>query len=205
VALARLDEMGVLYPCFCTRAEIKQEIENSQSAPHGPEGVLYPGTCRNLSLKEREMKISTKIPYALRLNTKKALQFVRRVLSFKEKGGNIRAQPETLGDVVLARKEIPTSYHLSVVFDDHLQGITHIIRGEDLFHATHIHCLLQILLGFRTPEYHHHLLLAGPDGHRLAKRDKALTLQSLRQEGKTIPEIEDLMESYGGKLGKLPF
>lgn len=204
-ALEKLDGMGVLYPCFCTRAEIAAEIKNSASAPHGPEGPLYPGTCRTLTRKERERKSQAGIPFAIRLDTGKAQKWTKGDLVFREKGKEILARPETLGDVVLARKDTPTSYHLSVVVDDALQGITHIIRGLDLLHATHIHRLLQAVLGFESPEYFHHSLLVGEDGKRFAKRDKSLTLQSLISSGKTKEEIEALMASYGGSLRELPF
>ncbi len=204
-AQTQLDALGVLYPCFCSRADIRAEIKNSTNAPHGPEGPLYPGTCKGLSKTERLAKTKSDLPYAIRLDTRKAIEKIYGDLFFNEKGQKIMAQPKILGDVVLARKETPSSYHLSVVVDDHLQGITHIIRGEDLFHTTHIHCLLQNLLGFKTPEYHHHILLKDPDGNRFAKRDKSLTLQSLFKEGKNLKDIENLIISHAGTLAELPF
>ncbi|MEE8295938.1 MAG: tRNA glutamyl-Q(34) synthetase GluQRS [Sphingomonadales bacterium] len=204
-ALNQLDDKGVLYPCFCSRAEIRQEIKNSTGAPHGPEGPLYPGTCRKLLEEEKAEKIKNNLPFAIRLNTEKALKVVGENLFFKENGTKIKADPKNLGDVVLGRKETPSSYHLSVVVDDHLQNITHIIRGQDLFHTTPIHCLLQKLLGFQTPEYHHHALLVGEDGKRFAKRDKSITLESLKKDGRTISEIERLIAGCGGSLEELPF
>lgn len=204
-ALDRLEEMRVLYPCFCSRAEITREIRNSTNAPHGPEGPLYPGTCRELSAAEKAQNIKDGVPFAVRLDTEKALKLVARNLFFNEQGNKTKADPKNLGDVVLARKESPSSYHLSVVVDDHLQGISHIIRGQDLFHTTPVHCLLQTLLGYQTPEYHHHVLLKNKDGKRFAKRDQSKTLESLKREGRTLPEIEDLMVQCGGSFEELPF
>ncbi len=176
--LENLQSRGLLYPCFCTRAE----IASAQSAPHLMEGQ-YPGTCRHLSEPERTRRMASGQPYALRLDTERACRVTGSLRFFEETIGWITAQPQLLGDVVLARKDTPTSYHLCVVHDDLLQQITHIIRGEDLRDATHIQVLLQALLGYETPIYVHHKLLAGPDGKRLAKRDKALTLRALRAAG----------------------
>jgi len=177
-ALAQLDSRGLLYPCFCTRAEIAR----AQSAPHGAEPV-YPGTCRHLGPHEAAARIAAGAPHALRLNLERALAQAGPLRFFEESQGWITAQPQRLGDAVLARKDIPTSYHLCVVHDDAAQGITHVIRGEDLFEATHLHVLLQALLGLPTPIYAHHPLLRDASGRRLAKRDGAQTLRSLRQSG----------------------
>jgi len=182
VALGRLQERGLLYPCFCTRAEIAL----AQSAPHGVEGV-YPGTCRTLSPEARAARIAAGAPYALRLDVAAARRCVGELRFFEEGAGWIEAQPERLGDVVLARKDTPSSYHLCVVHDDALQEITRVIRGEDLREATHIHVLLQALLGLPTPVYAHHRLLTDATGRRLAKRDKAATLRDMRAAG-TKPE-----------------
>lgn len=183
-ALDRLDEAGVLYPCFCTRAEIAAEIARSPSAPHGPEGPLYPGTCRSLSPEERRARIEAGEPYALRLDVSAAMARVSGTLSWQDRhAGKVIAQPESLGDVVLARRDVPASYHLASVVDDHLQGVNLIVRGEDLFPATHVHSLLQALLGYEPPAYYHHGLLLDADGKRFAKRDKSVTLASLRAAG----------------------
>ena len=179
-ALERL--RGLLYPCFCTRAEIAR----AQSAPHGVEGV-YPGTCRALAPEFRAARIAAGAPYALRLDVAAARRCVGALRFCEEATGWVEAEPERLGDVVLARKDTPTSYHLCVVHDDALQGITHVIRGEDLREATHIHVLLQALLGLPTPIYAHHKLLTDASGKRLAKRDKAATLREMRAAG-TTPE-----------------
>jgi len=185
-ALERLEGLGVLYPCFCTRAEIAAEIQAAGGAPQGPAGPLYPGTCRRLSPAERAVRLAEGGDHALRLDIGKALALAGGGLTwFDEKAGLQAARPELLGDVVLARKETPASYHLAVTVDDALQEITLVTRAIDLFPATHIHRLLQALLGLPTPCYHHHGLVMGEDGVRLAKRDKALTLAAMREAGET--------------------
>ncbi|MGE4483036.1 tRNA glutamyl-Q(34) synthetase GluQRS [Acidocella sp.] len=183
-ALTSLQAQGLLYPCFCTRAEIAK----AQSAPHAHENI-YPGTCRALPLAIRTQRMEAGHPYALRLDTKRACHSVGPLRFFDEALGWVMAEPWRLGDIVLARKDVPTSYHLCVVHDDSLQGVTHVIRGEDLREATHIQVLLQALLGYETPVYVHHKLLLGADGKRLAKRDKALTLQALRVSGLSPDKI----------------
>ena len=196
--LAQLQTMGIVYPCFCTRAEIKAEIERSVSAPHGPEGPLYPGTCRNLPTREAGKRILAGESHAWRLDLEKALSKIpdRNRLNWYDIGvGDVRSEPEQLGDVVLARKDIATSYHLAVVHDDALQDITHVTRGKDLFHATHLHVLLQALLGFPMPVYHHHDLITDEDSQRLATRDRARTLQALRDDGVTAEEIKAQLEN----------
>ena len=199
-ALARLDEMGLIYPCFCTRKEIRAEIKRVNEAPHDAtkdkRGPVYPGTCRVLYSDDRDMRISTGDPYALRLNMQKAIYLAEQShgnLAWMDlDAGEQRATPEIFGDVVLARKDEPTSYHLSVVVDDAAQGINLITRGEDLRDVTHVHCLLQALLDFEVPEYRFHHLLTDENGKRFAKRDKSLTLQTLRGEGKTPDDIRKM-------------
>lgn len=189
-ALARLEALGVLYPCFCTRADIQREIAASPAAPHGPDGPLYPGTCRHLVTAERARRMAAGEPYALRLDIDKALAGLPAPLTFHDAGhGTITAEPGQFGDVVLARKETPASYHLSVTVDDHLQGVTLVTRGEDLLLATHVHRLLQALLGYAVPAYRHHPLLLDEHGQRFAKRNRSVTLQSLRESGATAAEI----------------
>jgi glutamyl-Q tRNA(Asp) synthetase len=182
--LERLRARGLLYPCFCTRADIQRHVV--ASAPHGPDGgPLYPGTCRGLSEAERAAR--TDEPHALRLDMARA---VIPGLTFEEEGeGTILADPARFGDAVLARKDTPTSYHLCVTHDDALQGVTLVTRGEDLKPATHLHRLLQALLDRPTPVYAHHKLLTDASGRRLAKRDKAMTLRDLRASGMTPEEI----------------
>lgn len=193
-ALQVLKAKGLLYPCFCTRKEIHEEIERSTAAPHGPEGPLYPGTCRHLSKKEQDEKIAAGLPYALRLDVAKARALAPRDFGWTDLyRGDQKATPEILGDVVLARKGMAASYHLCVVVDDHLQGVTLVTRGEDLFYASHLHRLLQHLLRYDPPQWAHHPLLLDAEGKRFAKRDNAVTLQHLRAEGKTPTEIIQLI------------
>lgn len=200
-ALARLDALGVLYPCFCTRKDIAAEAARSIEAPHdretGPEGPLYPGICRRLDPGERRARLAAGRPHALRLDAAQAGILAERQaggpLLWEEEGGGlggiITVDPRVNGDVVLARKEIPASYHLAVTVDDALQGVTLVTRGRDLFAATHVHRLLQALLGLRAPRYHHHVLITDSAGRRLAKRDGATTLRSLREAGHSPAEV----------------
>jgi glutamyl-Q tRNA(Asp) synthetase len=186
--LSELSDRGLLYPCFCTRAEILREVSASIAAPHGPDGSpLYPGTCRLLSPAERTDRIAAGERFALRLDMQAAS---RPRLDYHEEGhGRIECHPERFGDVVLARKDAPASYHLCVTHDDALQGVTLVTRGEDLIPATDLHRLLQALMGWPAPVYSHHRLLVDASGRRLAKRDNAVTLRSLRAEGKSARAI----------------
>tara|TARA_R110002072_G_scaffold14810_13_gene60639 strand:+ start:4216 stop:5055 length:840 start_codon:yes stop_codon:yes gene_type:complete len=191
-ALTQLGEAGLVYPCFCTRGDIQREIAGALAAPHGPDGPLYPGLCRGLSNSERRDRRESGQTFALRLDMAKARQRSGALTWRDLNKGDIDARPETLGDVVLARKDIGTSYHLAVTLDDALQGITLVTRGEDLFHATHLHRLLQALLDLPVPRWHHHRLLTDTQGRRLAKRHNALSLRSLREAGKTPAEVRAL-------------
>ena len=177
-ALDRLRVRGLLYPCFCTRAEIAASL----SAPHGDEGPVYPGTCRHLPDEERARRLAGE-QHAWRLDMTKAVSLGGPLAWHDELAGTITATPKTHGDVVLARKDAPASYHLAVTVDDAAQGVTHVVRGRDLFAATHVHRLLQALLDLPVPVYRHHALIGGPDGRRLAKRDRAPTLADLRAAG----------------------
>jgi glutamyl-Q tRNA(Asp) synthetase len=177
-ALDKLKALGVAYPCFGTRRAIAAEVMARASAPHGPDGPLYPGTCRTLSERERPVNAA----HAWRLDVAKAAALAGS-LHWDEGGAPITADLQAFGDVVLARKDAPTSYHLAVTVDDAAQGITDIVRGRDLFAATGVHRLLQALLGLPAPHYHHHALLAGADGLRLAKRSGAPTIAGLREAG----------------------
>lgn len=192
-ALEKLQRKGVVYPCFCTRKNVAEEAAAAGEAPHlsplGPEGIIYAGTCRNLSPRESEQKLLQYGTANWRLNLEKALK-ITGPLSWRDRDkGKIEARPEDFGDVVLARKDVPTSYHLSVTVDDHLQGVTLVTRGEDLFRATDIHRVLQALLGLDVPDYRHHPLLTDDKGKRFAKRDKAVTLRSLRESGKSNSQV----------------
>ncbi|HEX3954001.1 MAG TPA: tRNA glutamyl-Q(34) synthetase GluQRS [Stellaceae bacterium] len=186
--LSRLQAMGLLYPCFCTRRDIQAEIARAGGAPQGDMGALYPGTCRHLSPAERVERRERVQDYALRLDVAAALAITGPVW-WSEDGRQVAADPAALGDVVLARKEVPTSYHLAVTVDDALQGVTWVTRGADLFAATHIHRLLQALLGLPTPQYRHHRLITDAQGRRLAKRDGAPTIRAMRNSGLTPTQI----------------
>ncbi|PVX28951.1 tRNA glutamyl-Q(34) synthetase GluQRS [Sphingomonas pokkalii] len=180
-ALDRLRALGLLYPCFCTRADIAASL----SAPHGPDGPLYPGTCRSLVAPDLAR------PHSWRLDMAAAAARTGPLTWHDAHAGTIAADPLAHGDVILARKDAPASYHLAVTVDDAAQGITHVVRGADLFAATHVHRLLQALLGLPTPDYRHHALLTGPDGTRLAKRHGAPTLESLRLVGEDGRALAD--------------
>lgn len=195
--LEALAARGLLYPCFCTRTDIAREIAASAAAPHlaplGPDGPLYPGTCRRLSRDEREARVAAGEPYALRLDIAAARAVVPVGLDFDEQGeGRMACDPARFGDVVLARKDIPASYHLCVTHDDALQGVTLVTRGVDLKPATELHRLLQALMGWPAPAYAHHRLLTDAAGRRLAKRDRAETLRELRTRGTSPAEARAL-------------
>ena len=188
-ALDTLAGQGLLYPCFCSRREIQAEIAAAAGAPQGPEGPLYPGTCRGLPDDIRARRIAAGEPYALRLDSAKA-DAVAGPLSWEDLDrGLFQTEPGLLGDVVLGRRDAPASYHLAVTLDDHLQGVTLVTRGEDLLSATHVHRLLQALLGLDVPRWRHHRLLVNERGERLAKRDGAMTLAALRAAGCSAGDV----------------
>jgi glutamyl-Q tRNA(Asp) synthetase len=199
-ALAKLDAMGALYPSFKTRAEIARMVSDRGEWPHDPDGApLYPGHARALSLAERRTRMASGAPYALRLDMSAAMAHAGP-LTFTETGagpqgesGTITAVPQVWGDVVLARKNIPASYHLCVVIDDARQGVTHVVRGQDLFQATSVHRLLQVLLGLPVPTYHHHRLILDEHGRKLAKSTQATSLRALRTAGATPADIRRLV------------
>ena len=218
-ALDRLQDRGLLYPCFCTRKEIQREIAHAARAPHGPasdgpathgpDGPLYPGTCRGLGEDERRAMIAAGRAYALRLDVTAAMAAVAAVatamtamtavgpLTWIEHGRGldgaaVPAEPQIHGDVVLARKDVPASYHLAVTLDDAEQGVTLVTRGEDLAPATHVHRLLQALLDLPVPVWHHHGLIADAAGRRLAKRDDAKAIRTLREQGLSAAEVRTL-------------
>lgn len=187
--LARLDEMDLLYPCFCSRKDIAGSGHAPHDSPQGPDGPLYPGICRGLGQTERAERMASGAPYALRLQMDRAVRLAGP-LTWRDLGQGVQqARPEIFGDVVLARKDVPASYHLAVTQDDHLQGVTLVTRGRDLFAATHVHRLLQALLGWTVPDWHHHPLLTSPSGQRLAKRDQAETIRAMRQRGLAVDAV----------------
>ncbi|MEM9479678.1 MAG: glutamate--tRNA ligase family protein, partial [Verrucomicrobiota bacterium] len=169
--------------------EILAEIERAGGAPHGPEGQVYPGTCRNLSEDERRMRIERGDPHSLRLDVEKAIERAGELVWNEIDAGEQTASPEKFGDFVIARKDIGTSYHLAVTIDDAAQGVTRVTRGKDLFEATHLHRLLQALLDLPVPRWHHHGLIEDEAGKRLAKRDESQSLASLRAAGVTPEEV----------------
>jgi glutamyl-Q tRNA(Asp) synthetase len=190
-ALDKLRAADPTYPCFCTRKEIQDEIARAGDAPSGPEGHLYPGTCRALSPAERGARIAAGAAYALRLDTAAAAKRTGP-LTFTESGegpngehGTIAVDPHLFGDFVLSRKDTPASYHLAVVVDDAFQGVTLVTRGNDLHPAAHIQRVLQALLGLPEPRYAHHRLILDGHGRKFAKRDRSVTLKSLRESGVT--------------------
>jgi len=189
---------GLLYQCFCTRADIQREIGASASAPHAPDGsAVYPGICRDFSDTERARRIAAGERFALRLDMARALACVAGPLTFEEDGeGTVTCAPKRFGDVVLARKDAPASYHLCVTHDDAVQGVTLVTRGEDLKPATDLHRLLQALMGFPAPRYAHHRLLTDAAGRRLAKRDQAMTLRALRQQGVSPHDVQRMADGF---------
>lgn len=201
-ALDRLHAQGLTYPCFCTRARITAEIAASAAAPHGPDGPIYPGLCRRLPGVQRSRRIAAGEPHAWRLDIAKAAACVGPLDWHDAAAGTVTADPAVHGDVVLARKDAPVSYHLAVTVDDAAQGVTDVVRGADLFAATHVHRLLQALFDLPVPRYHHHRLLTGPNGERLAKRTGAPTLASMRADGMAAAEL--VAQLRGGAALSLP-
>ncbi|MFD9900054.1 tRNA glutamyl-Q(34) synthetase GluQRS [Mesorhizobium sp. UC22_110] len=204
-ALERLIAEDLVYPAFMSRGDIRAFISDRERRgrdwPRDPDGApLYPALDKALSRKERKARIAEGIPFAWRLDVAAALSRVGGDLSWTEfentslsTARHIPAKPQDWGDVVLARRDIPTSYHLSVVLDDALQGVTHVVRGMDLFHATAVQRLLQELLGLPRPAYFHHRLILGPDGRKLSKSIKDTGLAALRTDGATVEAIRNMI------------
>lgn len=198
-ACRKLEAMGLVYPAFLSRSEVAA-LTRGRDWPRDPDGApLYPGSDRDLDPDEAGRRIASGAPYALRLRTAEAAALAGP-LSWQEAGagpggetGTITADPTAWGDFVLARKETPTSYHLSVTVDDAAQGVTHVVRGRDLFHATAAHVLLQRLLGLPTPAYHHHGLITDASGRKLSKSDRDTSLRSLREAGVTAAEVRRIV------------
>ncbi len=193
-ALKRLRGMKVLYPCFCTRRQIQEEISRMGIAPHAEDiADPYPGSCRRLTAGKQRKRMSLQ-RYAWRLDVAAAFEYVDKELAWKDGNGRSHSvKPVMYGDTVIGRKDIGISYHLAVVVDDAAQGITHVIRGEDLRPVTGLHRLLQALLDLPSPGYIHHPLLRGPSGNRLAKRHGAPTIRSLRENGMQPEALRDML------------
>lgn len=198
-ALEELRLRGLLYPCFCTRGEIKAQLAELGRAPHQSLGDQYPGTCRHLPADLVQERLAAGRPHCWRLDMRRVQDLIGCPTWDDLRRGTQRCVPTAYGDVVLARKEFPASYHLAVVVDDAAQGITHVTRGEDLFEATHIHRALQGVLGLPVPTYAHHGLLRDNEGKRLAKRDGARSIASLRAAGYSPQKV---MESLRQALAR---
>ncbi len=196
-ALASLEQRGLVYPCFCSRADVMSAVAERPDWPRDPDGSpLYPGTCKHLTPAERRARLAAGQPAALRLDMAAALAQTRQKIAWREyRGGaerrDVIGDPHIWGDAVLARKDIPASYHIAVVVDDAFQGITDVVRGEDLFMATSLHRLLQILLDLPAPAYHHHELLRDAAGRKLSKSLRAKSLRALRREGLTAADVKE--------------
>jgi glutamyl-Q tRNA(Asp) synthetase len=202
-ALAKLAAMRMTFPSFESRAELVHMVGDRdvrERWPRDPDGVpLYPGAARQMKDEERQARIARGEVYAIRLDMEKAMEWVGR-LSWRESGagpsgeqGEVAADPAAWGDAIVGRKETPTSYHLSVVLDDARQGVTHVVRGQDLFWATGVHRVLQALLDLPAPTYHHHRLVFDVDGRKLAKSTAATGLRELRAQGVTPADIRGLV------------
>ncbi len=203
-AVQQLQALGIVYPCFDLRKEIAAAVESTgEAAPRDPDGAyIYPGLCRDMPRATAALRVAAGEAYALRLDMKKAMALAQAKLGgslyFRSFGTDFSAEtlgatPERWGDVVLSRKERPATYHIAVVTDDALQGITHVTRGMDLFAATDIHRLLQVLLDLPEPLYCHHRLILDPNGRKLAKSHRDKALRSLRAEGATPETIKDMV------------
>ncbi len=204
-ALERLRTLEVVYPCFCTRTEIDAALGDADRWPRDPDGApIYPGLCKGKSETETDRLLRSGRAYALRLDMPRAKALAEEMagapLTFAELGsgsngeqGVLPVAPEMWGDVVVVRKDVPTSYHVAVVVDDALQGVTLVTRGQDLFLATHVHRVLQLLLGLPAPRYCHHGLIRDATGRRLAKSARDQGLDALRAEGGTPADIRELV------------
>lgn len=200
-ALDSLIQAGLVYPAFMSRGEIRDHVAEAEAKgrpwPRDPDGApLYPGTERTMTDRERDRRIASGAPFAWRLDMTAALRTVGRALHWHEAGagpsgetGIVAADPAAWGDVILARRDTPASYHLCVVVDDAVQGVTNVVRGRDLFHATSVHRLLQELLGLPAPRYRHHGLVLGPDGRKLSKSLGDTAIAALRASGRSPEDV----------------
>lgn len=198
-ALSRLSAKGVLYRCFCSRGDIARTIGDRRDWPRDPDDApLYPRTCRGLSKDESDAR-AQRDPFCLRLDMERALALVGTSLTWREFGEGdearlVAAEPARWGDVMLARKDIPASYHIAVVTDDAIQGVTDVMRGRDLYHATSVHRVLQALLDLPQPNYRHHWLVLDADGRKLSKSTFAKSVRSLREQGVPAQEVRSITQ-----------
>ena len=203
LAVERLQAMGLVYPCFCTRGDIAACVEGAPDWPRDPDGApVYPGTCRALSETARRAHLMAGHNAAMRLDMAAACARVDCMIGWTEYGESreardVRAEPQVWGDVIVARRDVPASYHIAVVVDDALQGVTDVVRGMDLFHATSVHRLLQTLLDLPAPVYRHHRLILDAEGKKLSKSRSSETLCDLRARGVRPDEIRE-------RLGLMP-
>ena len=194
-ALEDLTDRGLLYPCFCSRGDISRVVAAAPSWPRDPDGApLYPGTCRHMSAAERNRRLAAGQHAALRIDMDEALAQAGGRIAWCEYGEGdtpceVAAEPSVWGDTVVARRDIPTSYHIAVVVDDALQGVSDVVRGMDLFNATSLHRLLQHLLGLPAPNYRHHHLLRDGAGNKLSKSTRAKSIRSIRAAGLTLADL----------------
>ena len=200
-ALELLKASGVAYPCFCTRGDIARELAASLHAPHGADGPLYPGTCRLLSADARTARIAAGEPHSWRLDMAGALARTGPLAWHDERAGAVPVDSAALGDLIVKGRDRPASYHLAVVVDDAAQGVTHVVRGQDVFASTHAHRTLQALLGLPSPRYRHHPLIVDAQGKRLAKRSAGLSLAELRAAGADGRALADDLRAGRFPLG----
>ncbi len=194
-ALEKLKSLGVIYPCFCTRKDIQRELKSITRAPHGPDGPHYPQTCKKLTLPEIQQRLDDRLEPSWRLDSARAKELTGDLTFTDALHGQINVDHTLLGDLILARKDIGTSYHIAVVVDDAFQNITDVTRGKDLLESTHIHRVLQVLLALPEPKYHHHKLVCDNDAERLTKRNAALSIQSLREQEISKESLIELAHS----------
>lgn len=199
-ALDRLIAEGLAYPCFCSRAEIAREVSQSLSAPHGADGPLYPGICRALDADEAATRVLSEA-HSWRLDVGRALARVGPLDWTDARVGLVHVDPDALGDIILKGRDRAASYHLAAVVDDAAMHVTLVTRGMDLFASTHVQRILQSLLGLPQPLYHHHPLVAGADGRRLAKRDASAGLETLRDAGVQGGALASLLRAGGLPIG----
>ena len=207
-ALRRLIDVELVYPAFMSRGEIRSYIAQEEAAghrwPRDPDGApLYPGLDKALPPRQRQSRMASGEPFAWRLDVEAVCAALSSALSWREAESDaldsfqdVAADPRAWGDVVLARKEVPTSYHLSVVVDDALQGVSHVVRGRDLYFATSVQRLLQEHLGLPAPVYFHHRLIDGPDGRKLSKSNRDTGIRTLREQGVTPADIRRMIGFY---------
>ena len=195
-SLEKLSRLGVTYPCFCSRKDIHREITSLTNAPHQSlsNTQYYPGTCKKLTSKQIRHQLSQGKTPTIRINTQKAKMLTGELTFTDLIHGKIQVNHDILGDSVLARRDIGTSYHIASVTDDYYQGITHVTRGKDLLDSTHLHRVIQCLLDFQEPVYMHHRLILDEQNERLAKRIGSISIKELREQGYSLSSLNELIQ-----------